>query len=173
MHHKTEVENLNMVYDEAETVLTPEAVGFIEYCRQSDRPESELINVLHKVQSINGWLSSKQLDAVALLLGVPASQVSGVASFYHFFRLKERGKNVINVCLGTACYVKGAQQIIDKITELKGIVPGETSADGMFTLDASRCLGTCGLAPVVVLNDEVHAGVKPADIEKLLASCCK
>lgn len=168
MHHEQVVEDLNKVYDQAEAVLTPEVVGFIEHCKQMERPESELINVLHKVQSINGWLSSDQLDAVALLLGVPASQVSGVASFYHFFRLKARGKNVINVCLGTACYVKGAQQIIDKVTELKGIVPGETSEDMMFTLDASRCLGTCGLAPVVVINDVVHAGVKPADVEKLL-----
>ncbi len=169
MNHEPVAEDLNKVYDEAEGVLTPEVVGFIEHCKQLPRPESELITVLHKVQAINGWLSSKQLDAVALLLGVPASQVSGVASFYHFFRLQERGKNVINVCLGTACYVKGAQQIIDKITELKGIVPGETSGDKLFTLDASRCLGTCGLAPVVVINDVVHAGVKPADVEKLLS----
>ncbi len=162
-------ENINKVYDEAKATLTPEVVEFINECLQKERSESELINVLHKVQAINGWLSSKQLDAVALLLDVPASQVSGVASFYHFFRLKERGKNIINVCLGTACYVKGAQQIIDKITELKGITPGETSQDKLYTLDASRCLGTCGLAPVVIINDDVHACVKPEDIESLLA----
>ncbi|MBN2841633.1 MAG: NADH-quinone oxidoreductase subunit NuoE [Sedimentisphaerales bacterium] len=171
MHHEAVSEDLNRVYEMAEEALSPEVVAFIEHCRQLERPESELITVLHKVQAINGWLSAKQLDAVALLLGVPGSQVSGVASFYHFFRLKERGRNVINVCLGTACYVKGAQQIIDKITELKGIVPGETTPDGKFTLDASRCLGTCGLAPVVVVNDHVHAGVKPEDVEKLLSSC--
>ena len=169
MSHQAVTEDLNKVYEDAKGALTPEVVNFIEQCKKMERPESELITVLHKVQSINGWLSTKQLDAVSLLLGVPASQVSGVASFYHFFRLKERGKNVINVCLGTACYVKGAQQIIDKVTELKGIVPGETSDDLMFTLDASRCLGTCGLAPVVVINDEVHAGVKASDVPKLLA----
>ena len=162
-------EDIKKVYEDAKAALTPEVVEFINQCLKKERSESELINVLHKVQAINGWLSSRQLDAVALLLDVPASQVSGVASFYHFFRLSERGKNIVNVCLGTACYVKGAQQIIDKITELKGISPGETSEDKMFTLDASRCLGTCGLAPVVIINDEVHACVKPEDVEKLLA----
>ena len=162
-------EDINKVYEEAKAVLTPETVEFINLCLQKERSESELINVLHKVQAINGWLSSKQLDAVALLLGVPASQVSGVASFYHFFRLRERGKNIINVCLGTACYVKGAQDIIDRVTELKGITPGETSEDKLFTLDASRCLGTCGLAPVVIINDEVYASVKPDDVKGLLA----
>ena len=162
-------EDINGVYDDAKAILTPEVVEFIDQCLKKERSESELINVLHKVQAINGWLSSKQLDAVALLLDVPAARVSGVASFYHFFRLTEKGENVINVCLGTACYVKGAQQIIDKITELKGIAPGETSEDKQFTLDASRCLGTCGLAPVVIINDDVHACVKPEDVEGLLA----
>jgi NADH:ubiquinone oxidoreductase subunit E len=109
---------------------------------------------------------------VAQLLQVPAAKVAGVASFYHFFRLKPRGKFMINVCLGTACYVKGADRVAQKISEELGITWGETSKDGIFTLEGSRCLGTCGLAPVVMIDNIVHGEVTadqvPALLEKYL-----
>lgn len=145
-----------------------EIASYIERCGASERPESSLISVLHKVQAQDGYLGAKQLDAVAQLLGVPAATVSGVASFYHFFRLTPRGKYVINVCLGTACYVRGAKAVVEKLTDELGVQMGETTTDGMFTLEASRCLGTCGLAPVVMFNDEVHAQVTADDVPLLI-----
>ena len=108
------------------------------------------------------------MDAVAQLMRIPSATVTGVATFYHFFRLKPCGKFLINVCLGTACYVKGAQDVADRIKEELGVDFGETSKDGMFTLESARCLGTCGLAPVVMIGDDVHPRVKPDQIPTLL-----
>jgi NADH-quinone oxidoreductase E subunit len=139
--------------------LTPEVVDRIEQARLSDEPDSYLIAILHQVQSHFGYLGPKQLDAVAQLMQVPAAKVSGVASFYHFFRLQPTGRYKINVCLGTACYVKGAEAVAQKLQEELGITYGETTKDGMFTLEPSRCLGTCGLAPVLMIGDEVHSKV--------------
>jgi NADH:ubiquinone oxidoreductase subunit E len=104
---------------------------------------------------------------------VPAAKVAGVASFYHFFRLKPRGKFMINVCLGTACYVKGAERVAQKLMEELGIHWGETSKDGVFTLEASRCLGTCGLAPVVMVNNEVHGEVTADQVPMILEKYIK
>jgi len=94
--------------------------------------------------------------------------VSGVASFYHFFRLTPRGKFVIHVCMGTACYVKGADRVAQKFMEELGISWGETSKDHVFTLEGSRCLGTCGLAPVVMIGDDVHGNVTPDQVPIIL-----
>jgi NADH:ubiquinone oxidoreductase subunit E len=94
--------------------------------------------------------------------------VAGVASFYHFFRLQPRGRFMINVCLGTACYVKGADRVAQKLMDELGIQWGETTKDGVFTLEGSRCLGTCGLAPVLMIDNEVHANVTPDQIPVIL-----
>ena len=104
---------------------------------------------------------------------VPAAKVAGVASFYHFFRLQPRGRFVINVCLGTACYVKGADRVAQKVMEELGITWGETSKDGIFTLEAARCLGTCGLAPVVMIGEEIHGNVTPDQVPALLEKYLK
>ena len=152
----------------AKLVLGEPLAALIEQCRQQPHPESQLIAVLHKVQSQYGYLADAHLDAVAQLMQVPAAKVAGVASFYHFFRLKPRGKFIINVCLGTACYVKGAERVAQKIIEELGITWGETSKDGVFTLEGSRCLGTCGLAPVVMIDDVVHATVTPDQVPAML-----
>jgi NADH:ubiquinone oxidoreductase subunit E len=141
---------------------------FIEECRATDQPESCLIAVLHKVQARYGYLSPTHLDAVAQLLGVPAAKVAGVASFYHFFRLAPRGKFIINVCMGTACYVKGADQIAQRVMSELGITWGETSKDGIFSLEQARCLGTCGLAPVVMVDENIHGQVTPDQIPAIL-----
>ncbi len=141
---------------------------FIEDCRAAEHPESHLISVLHKVQSQYGHLSPTLLDAVAQLLGVPAAKVAGVASFYHFFRLAPRGKFIINVCMGTACYVKGADRIAARLMDELGIRWGETSKDGVFTLEQSRCLGTCGLAPVLMIDNEMHGQVTPDQVPAIL-----
>ena len=102
------------------------------------------------------------------LLGVPAAKVAGVASFYHFFRLAPRGKFIINVCMGTACYVKGADRIAQRLIDELGITWGETSKDGVFTMEQARCLGTCGLAPVLTIAEDMHGQVTPDQVPEIL-----
>jgi NADH:ubiquinone oxidoreductase subunit E len=162
-------DNWEEIQNIAKAALTGPIVQYIEHCRQDAQPAGNLISVLHKVQSHFGYLGAQQLDAVAQLLQVPAAKVAGVASFYHFFRLQPRGRFIINVCLGTACYVKGAERVAQKVMDELGISWGETSKDGVFTLEGSRCLGTCGLAPVIMINDEVHGSITPDQIPGILA----
>jgi len=157
----------------AKTVLGEDLATQIAEFRSQPHPESQLIAVLHKVQQKFGYLGVPQLDAVAQLMRIPAAKVAGVASFYHFFRLQPRGRFMINVCLGTACYVKGADRIAQKVIEELGIQWGETSTDGVFTLEGSRCLGTCGIAPVIMIDDEIHGDVTPDQIPVLLEKYLK
>ena len=166
-------DNWEQVEAAARLVLGEPVVALIEKFRAEPHAESQLIAVLHKVQSQFGYLGDAHLDAVAQLMQVPAAKVAGVASFYHFFRLEPRGKFMINVCLGTACYVKGADRVAQKIIEELGITWGETSKDGIFTLEAARCLGTCGLAPVVMIDDEIHGDVTPDQVPALLEKYLK
>jgi len=148
--------------------LTPEIVAYIEKCACDENVHSHLIGVLHKVQEHFGYLGREQLDAVAQLLQVPTAKVTGVATFYHFFRLEPRGRFVINVCLGTACYVKGAERVADRLKEELGIQFGETTTDGMFSLEATRCVGACGLAPVVMIGEKVFGDMTPDQVPALL-----
>ena len=163
-------ENWPEVAAAAQAQLSPEIVEAIVRARVDEHPDSHLISILHMVQGRFGFLSAERLDAVAQLLGMPAATVSGVATFYHFFRLLPLGKYRISVCLGTACYVKGASEIADRLRQELGIDFGETSGDGLFTLEGARCLGTCGLAPVVMVGDEVHAKMTPDQIPAMLES---
>lgn len=153
--------------------LTPEIVEHITACTQDEQPHSHLISILHKVQNHFGYLGTEQLDAVAQLLQVPSAKVSGVATFYHFFRLEPRGRYVINVCLGTACYVKGAERVAERLKEELGIPFGETTSDGMFSLEGTRCLGACGLAPVVMIDDKVYGDMTPDQVPALLEKYVK
>jgi NADH:ubiquinone oxidoreductase subunit E len=164
----TSTDNWDQVRAEAAAALTEPIVQYIGQCRENSEPASNLISVLHKVQAHFGFLGEKQLDAVAQLLQVPAAKVAGVASFYHFFRLQPRGKFIINVCLGTACYVKGADRVAQKVMDELGITWGETTKDGVFTLEGTRCLGTCGLAPVMMVGDVVHPTVTPDQVPVIL-----
>ena len=166
-------DNWSAVEQAARMVLGEPIVAFIGECRRQPNPESQLIAVLHKVQSQYGYLADAHLDAVAQLMQVPAAKVAGVASFYHFFRLKPRGKFIINVCLGTACYVKGAERVAQKIIDELGITWGETGKDGVFTLEGTRCLGTCGLAPVVMIDEEIHGELTPDQVPALLEKYLK
>ncbi len=169
MNPKPVPDTLNrQLQQDCRQALPADIVAFIEQVRAKPHPQSQLISVLHKVQAHYGYLDRVQMDAVAQLLGVPAAKVSGVATFYHFFRLTPRGKYVINVCLGTACYVKGADKVLAKIREELGIDFGQTTRDGLFSLEASRCLGTCGLAPVVMINSDVHANISADKVPGLL-----
>lgn len=118
-----------------------------------------LIAVLHKAQSIFGYLPQEVQQFVAEKLEVPVSQVYGVVSFYSFFTMTPKGKNPISVCLGTACYVRGADKVLEAFKEELGIEIGETTKDGQFSLDALRCVGACGLAPVVMIGDKVYGKI--------------
>jgi NADH:ubiquinone oxidoreductase subunit E len=148
--------------------LPSEIIEFIEECRKGEKPESQLIAVLHKVQLHYGYLPRLILDDVAQRLQVPTSVVSGVSSFYHFFRLTPKGKYTISVCMGTACFVKGADKILEAIQSQLGIEIGETTGDGFFTLEQSRCLGVCALAPVMTINGKVYSRVTPTKIPEIL-----
>jgi len=167
-HAVPDYENWPEIEATAKAVLTEPVVAFIDAHREGPNPAGNLISVLHRVQEEFGYLAPEHMDAVAQLMQVPAAKVSGVATFYHYFRLKPCGKYIIRVCMGTACYVKGAERILQKIKEELGIDFGETSKDGLFSLEESRCLGTCGLAPVVMIGENVHGPMTPEKVPVLL-----
>ena len=133
-----------------------------------DQPGA-LMPVMQRAQNIFGCVSLYVQKAIAEGLGVTLSEVYGVATFYSQFKLKPAGKYVISVCLGTACYVKGSQKVLDRLSEELRIPVGDTTEDGMFTLQATRCLGACGLAPVLTVNEEVYGRLVPEDIPGILA----
>ena len=153
--------------------LPKDIVSFIEDCMKKPHPDSYLIEVLHKVQDCFGFLSKEKLEAVSQLMQIPSSKVSGVSSFYHLFRLKPKGKVVISVCKGTACFVIGADKVAQRFKEELGIDFGETTSDGNFTLEDSRCLGTCSLAPVVKIGDKILAKVTPDQVASIIENCMK
>ncbi len=128
-----------------------------------------LMPVLQKAQGIFGCVPMDVQKIIAEGLGVTLSEVYGVATFYSQFRLEPNGKYTISVCLGTACYVKGSQKVLDRLSEELNTPVGKTSPDGLFTLNATRCLGACGLAPVMTINDEVYGRLVPDDIPGILA----
>jgi NADH-quinone oxidoreductase subunit E/NADP-reducing hydrogenase subunit HndA len=130
--------------------------GFIDEVNQKEYSESYLIAVLHKVQSMFGYLPQDLMDEVAEKMQIPTAHIWGVATFYHYFNLKPIGKHVVSVCMGTACYVKGADKIVQAIKKHLGVEVGETTADKLFTLQEARCLGACGIAPVIMIDDKIY-----------------
>jgi NADH:ubiquinone oxidoreductase subunit E len=128
-----------------------------------------LIPVLQMAQGIFGYLPEVALKRVAKGLNKPYSEVAGVVGFYSFFSTVPRGRNLIRVCLGTACYVRGGMQVLEALKKELGIDVGETTEDREFSLEVARCFGACGLAPVITINDNVHHRVKPARISDVLA----
>lgn len=128
------------------------------------QPDS-LIQVLHVAQNMYGYLPIEVIRYVTRELRLPASQVYGVTTFYHFFQLHKQGEHTCMVCTGTACYVKGAQAVLDAIEKRFGIKPGEVSADDVLGLQTARCLGACGLAPAVVIDEKVLGKVRPEQME--------
>ncbi len=127
-----------------------------EICDRYVNERTPLMMILSDIQKEYGYIPLEVQEIVSNRTGVSVAEIYGVVTFYSFFSLQPKGKYVIGVCMGTACYVKGAQQIIDKFSEIIGIKPGETSADGLFTLDALRCIGACGIAPAVTINGKVY-----------------
>lgn len=128
-----------------------------------------LIPVLHEAQDIFGYLPPEVMKKIAKGLEIPEAKVYGVATFYSQFSLNQKGKYRVNVCLGTACYVKGAAEILDKLKERLMIEVGECTEDGLFSLDSCRCIGACSLAPVMTVNDEVYGRLTVDDIDGIIS----
>ncbi len=149
--------------------LSESAVAKInEICDRYADQKTPLMMILSDIQKEYGYIPLDVQEIVSKRTGVSVAEIYGVVTFYSFFSLEPKGKYVIGVCLGTACYVKGAQQVIDKFSEIIGIGPGETSADGLFTLDALRCIGACGIAPAVTINGTVYPKLAVADVPGII-----
>ena len=133
--------------------------------------QGELIRVLHRAQGIFGYLPREVQVFVAKELGVPVSKVYGVVSFYSYFTMKPKGKYEISVCMGTDCYVRGAENVLEELRKKLSIEPGETTPDGKFSLRSLRCVGACGLAPVMLVGDKVYGRVTPDMVDSILAEC--
>ena len=137
-------------------------------CDKYGNQPGELINVLHEAQSLHGYLPEEMQRIIARKLHIPVSKVYGVVTFYSFFTMTPKGKHPISVCLGTACYVRGSEGLLEEIKRVLNIEVGETTPDGKFSLDCLRCVGACGLAPVVTIGDKVSGRLQPKDIKKIL-----
>jgi len=140
----------------------------LELVRPYAGKPTELIQALHRVQNALGYLPREAQETMAEALGAPLSQVRGVVTFYHFFRTKPAGKHTIRVCLGTACHVRGAERVLSSLKEELGVEVGETSADGKFTLEVARCLGCCGLAPVMMIDEDVYGRLDPKKAREIV-----
>jgi len=135
---------------------------------QYGKKQSGLIPILQDIQKHKGYLPQEELSLVAKELKVPLSRLYSLATFYKVFSLAPRGRHTINVCLGTACHVKGGAKLLDKLKRDLEINPGETTKDKRFTLEAVRCVGCCGLAPVVVIDGDFHGKLNQKKLEKVL-----
>lgn len=137
-------------------------------CDRYASEKTPLMMILSDIQKEYGYIPLEVQELVSARTGVPVAEIYGVVTFYSFFSLKPKGKYVIGCCLGTACYVKGAQQVIDKFSEILGIGAGETTEDGLFTIDALRCIGACGIAPAVSINGKVYPKVSVSAVQGII-----
>jgi NADH:ubiquinone oxidoreductase subunit E len=131
--------------------------------------KDNLVQVLHIAQEIFGYLPKELQEFISKKMDMPLSTVFGVITFYSYFSTKPKGKNVIKICLGTACYVKGAQKLVDRVSELLDLPVGGITKECEFSLEVMRCVGACGLAPVMLINDDVYGNVNPEDIDGIIA----
>ena len=150
--------------------LSESKINFIkEVCKSYDNKPGEVINVLHKVQGEFGYLPAEVQELVAKELNIPVSRVYGIVSFYSFFTMTPKGQYPISVCLGTACYVRGAEKVLDELKRQLGIGVGEVTPDGKFSLTCLRCVGACGLAPVIEVGEKVYGRMTPDRVKDVLA----
>ena len=149
--------------------LRKEAVDIIKnICKKYKDEPSPLMLILSDTQKEYGYIPLEVQEVISEELNIPVSDIYGVVTFYSFFSLTPKGRYVIGVCLGTACYVKGGQNIIDKFSELLKIRPGQTTDDGLFTLDALRCIGACGIAPAISINGKVYPKVTLSQVKTII-----
>ena len=140
-----------------------------EFINTLPEKKGALIEVLHKAQGIFGYLPQEVQLFVGEKLDIPASKVYGVVTFYSYFTTEPRGEFVINVCMGTACFVRGSGEVLNEFQKEIGVKVGETTEDGKYTIEVLRCVGACGLAPVVTINDKVYGHVTPADVKRIIS----
>jgi len=152
--------------DTVARVLTPELREFVEVHKAVP---GSLIMVLHRVQQEYGFVPRAIAFEVATLLGVPLAKIYGVMTFYHYFKLKQPGRHQVAVCMGTACYLKGGEDLIQEMENLLGVGLNVVTPDGEFSVEAVRCIGCCGLAPVLTVDGEVHGNLKKDDLPDILA----
>lgn len=145
--------------------MTPDLRAFIEEWK--DKP-GNLIMVLHKVQQTYGYIPREIAIETSELLKVPLAKIYGVVTFYNFFKLQKAGKYIIQVCLGTACYLRGGDDLIKEFERQLGVGVNTTTSDGLFSIEAVRCLGCCGLAPVAVVNGDVHGKLETKDVAGII-----
>ena len=142
----------------------------VEVCKKFDNQESELINVLHGCQEKLGYLPAEVQERIAQELNMSVAKVYGVVTFYSFFTMIPKGEFPISICMGTACYVRGAEQVLNEFKRQLKIEVGQPSSDGKFSLSCLRCVGACGLAPVVVIGKKVYGRLQSSEIRKILKS---
>ncbi|MCX6251122.1 MAG: NAD(P)H-dependent oxidoreductase subunit E [Bacteroidetes bacterium] len=139
-----------------------------DVCKSFNNEKGELINVLHKAQGIFGYLPAEVQEVIAKELNLPVAHVYGVVTFYSFFTMTPKGEHPISVCLGTACYVRGSEKVLEEFKRLLKIQVGQTTADGKFSLSCLRCVGACGLAPVVMVGEKVYGRVSPDGVKDIV-----
>lgn len=139
-----------------------------EICHSFGNNPGELINVLHKTQGAFGYLPAEVQEVVADCLNIPVAKVYGVVTFYSFFTMLPKGKHPISICTGTACYVRGAEKVLEEFKKSLNIQVGETTPDGKFSLSCLRCVGACGLAPVAMIGEKVYGRVAPENVKDIL-----
>lgn len=140
-----------------------------EILNKHEKDKSNLIQILNQVQEKFGYVSEESQKAISEYLNIPMAEVYGVITFYSRFTLKPKGKYNIAVCLGTACFVKGSEKVLDKVKDILKIDVGQTTEDGLFSIEATRCVGACGLAPVFTVNDEVYGKATPEMVESVIS----
>ena len=139
-------------------------------CQSFGNQAGELINILHKTQEAFGYLPAEVQHVIAKELNISEAKVYGVVTFYSFFTMKPKGKHKISVCMGTACYVRGAEKIVDELKKELKIEVGDVTPDGKFSLDCLRCVGACGLAPVMLIGDKTYGRLEPKEVKGILDS---
>jgi NADP-reducing hydrogenase subunit HndA len=137
-------------------------------CKEFNNEKGELINVLHKAQHLFGYLPAEVQEVIAHELNTSAAHVYGVVTFYSFFTMLPKGEHPISICMGTACYVRGAEKVLDEFKRILNVKVGETTADGKFSLSCLRCVGACGLAPVVMVGEKVFGRVSPDGVKDII-----
>jgi len=139
-----------------------------EICNSFNKDPQELINILHSTQEHFGYLPAEVQEVISAEIGVPVAKIYGVVTFYSFFTMTPKGKHPVSICMGTACYVRGAEKVLEEFKKELGLQVGQTTKDGKFSLSSLRCVGACGLAPVVLIGDKTYGRVAPDDVRNIL-----
>ncbi len=165
---QSEIQKIPFDFKNAEKIKLPE--DLIDFINKIKNKKGNLIMVLHKVQQKYGYIPREVAKKLSQLLSIPLAKIYGVATFYHFFKLEKTGKYIIQVCMGTACYLKGAQDILDEFGMVLGIDPGETTKNELFSLESVRCLGCCSIAPVVKIGSKMYNNVTKDNIPEIISN---